>query len=212
MTKPIVLQREWIKFWHLLGFHVDPEIPKYGQDSHKTKRKAKLPLRALLQDLKIPRKLRMTLPSKRSKRSFALLRFRQLLFATCYAADLRLKCVSTVLALATWLAANWSSSPSNEGRPKGVCSEGWEVEEPSRAIGFKKVQKVRGHEPTAQDLPRENVLEDLPQKQNLQILGSLRSGFLWHAPLASMHLSYVNGIHHVHPLNLAVLLRSAIFG
>ena len=30
LTKPIVLQREWIKFWHLLGFHVDPEIPKYG--------------------------------------------------------------------------------------------------------------------------------------------------------------------------------------
>ena len=41
LTKPIVLQREWIKFWHLLGFHVGPEILKYGEDSPKTKTKNK---------------------------------------------------------------------------------------------------------------------------------------------------------------------------
>ena len=66
LTKPIVLQREWIKFWHLLGFHVDPEIPKYGEDSPKPKPKTNLPCRALFQDLKALRKklrkLMMTSP------------------------------------------------------------------------------------------------------------------------------------------------------
>ena len=34
--------REWIKFWHLLGFHVDPEIQKYeGDTSPKPKTKTK---------------------------------------------------------------------------------------------------------------------------------------------------------------------------
>ena len=52
-----------------------------------------------------------------------------------------------VLELAKWLAANWHSSPSNEGSPKEACLEGREVEEPSRAIGQKKVQKAREDEP-----------------------------------------------------------------
>ena len=40
--------------------------------------------------------------------------------------------------------------------PKGVCQAGWEVEELSRATGFKNVQKGWGNEPADQSLPREN--------------------------------------------------------
>eukprot|EP00435_Cladocopium_sp_Y103_P025589 s4968_g6.t1 len=35
-----------------------------------------------------------------------------------FAADLRLKCAQTVLGLAKWLAANWCTPPSDEGRSK----------------------------------------------------------------------------------------------
>ena len=41
LTKPILLQREWIKFWHLLGFHVDHSIPKYDPEgSPKPKKRS----------------------------------------------------------------------------------------------------------------------------------------------------------------------------
>ena len=33
LTKPITLLRDWIKFGHFLGFHVDASIPKYDPEN-----------------------------------------------------------------------------------------------------------------------------------------------------------------------------------
>jgi hypothetical protein len=160
LTKPIVLQREWIKFWHLLGFHVDPEIPKYGEDSPKTKTKNKpavpSPASGLESTKEKTEETDDDLTVKKVKALVCIAALSTAAMAKCYAADLRLKCANLVLELAKWLAAVWHSPPSNEGSPKEACSIGWEVEEPSRAIGQKKVQKARGHEPAATNLPREN--------------------------------------------------------
>ena len=159
LTKPIVLQREWIKFWHMLGFHVDPEIPKYGEDSPKTKTKTKNKP-AVSSPASGPENTKEEteddLTIKKVKAIVCIAALSTAAMAKQFAADLRLHCASIVLELAKWLAANWHSSPSNEGSPKEACSKGWEVEEPSRAIGQKKVQKARGHEPAATNLPREN--------------------------------------------------------
>ena len=159
LTKPIVLQREWIKFWHMLGFHVDPEIPKYGEDSPKTKTKTKNKP-AVSSPASGPENTKEEteddLTIKKFKAIVCIAALSTVAMAKQFAADLRLQCASMVLELAKWLAANWHSSPSNEGSPKEACSKGWEVEEPSRAIGQKKVQKARGHEPAATNLPREN--------------------------------------------------------
>jgi hypothetical protein len=160
LTKPIVLQREWIKFWHLLGFHVDPEIPKYSEDSPKTKTKNKpavpSPASGLESTKEKTEETDDDLTVKKVKALVCIAALSTAAMAKCYAADLRLKCANLVLELAKWLAAVWHSPPSNEGSPKEACSIGWEVEEPSRAIGQKKVQKARGHEPAATNLPREN--------------------------------------------------------
>ena len=160
LTKPIVLQREWIKFWHLLGFHVDPEIPKYGEDSPKTKTKNKpavpSPASGLESTKEKTEETDDDLTVKKVKALVCIAALSTAAMAKCYAADLRLKCANLVLELAKWLAAVWHSPPSNEGSPKEACSIGWEVEEQSRAIGQKKVQKARGYEPAATNLPREN--------------------------------------------------------
>ena len=95
--------------------------------------------------------------------------------AKCYAADLRLKCANLVLELAKWLAAVWHSPPSNEGSPREACQIGREVEEPSRAIGQKKVQNARGNEPAAENLPRENEPgRSTPKKETLKCVRAPR--------------------------------------
>ena len=104
LTKPIVLQREWIKFWHLLGFHVDPEIPKYGEDSPKTKTKNKpavpSPASGLESTKEKTEKTDDDLTVKKVKALVCIAALSTAAMAKCYAADLRLKCANLVLELA----------------------------------------------------------------------------------------------------------------
>ena len=60
LTKPITLLRDWVKFWHFLGFHVDASIPKYDPEKHTSKKPPKgLPKQPPLQDLMKLRDLMM---------------------------------------------------------------------------------------------------------------------------------------------------------
>ena len=126
LTKPIVLQREWIKFWHLLGFHVDPEIPKYGEDSPKTKTKNKPAVPSPASGIESTKEKAEEndddLTVKKVKALVCIAALSTAAMAKCYAADLRLKCANLVLELAKWLVAVWHSPPSNEGSPKEACS------------------------------------------------------------------------------------------
>ena len=160
LTKPILLQREWIKFWHLLGFHVDHSIPKYDPEGSQNPRNGHPPM-PRLQDLMKMRKLRR--PSRRPK---VLVSIAALSVAATSAAvgwQMRAACAAAMGALAIWPAANWDTNPSIEGRPNGVCKDGWEVEKNTRATGLKNV-KMPG------EMNRLNQLrEDLQGKMNLEV-------------------------------------------
>ena len=105
LTIPIVLQREWVKFWHLLGFHVDPEIPKYGEDSPKTKTKAKNKS-AVSSPASGPENTKEEteddLTVKKVKAIVCIAALPTAAMAKQFAADLRLQCATKLLWCSNW--------------------------------------------------------------------------------------------------------------
>ena len=146
---------------------MDLEIPKYdGENSPKPKTKTNLPP-ADSSPASGPEKTKdgdadeTYAKVQKVKAIVCIATLSAAAASAAYAADLRLACASMVLALAKWLVANWSSAASAAvDRPKEVCSVGRDVEEQSRAIGLKKVQKARRNEPAERNLPREKRFWD----------------------------------------------------
>ena len=153
LTKPITLLRDWVKFWHFLGFHVDASIPKY--DPENTPQKTS----------KGSSKTTATSGPDETKGSDdvvtkvkVIVAMAALAVASSAAgrADVRLACATAAAACAGWLACNWHPAPSSEDRSKEICLDGREVEKPSRAIGLKSEKDARGDEPAKEKPPREN--------------------------------------------------------
>ena len=77
-----------------------------------------------------------------------------------------------LLLWACWrfgLLPTGTQNPSIEGRPDGVCKDGWEVEKTTRATGLKKCQNARGDEPAeriGKRSPRENEPGDVGQEMS----------------------------------------------
>ena len=153
LTKPITLLRDWVKFWHFLGFHVDASIPKY--DPENTPQKTS----------KGSSKTTATSGPDETKGSDdvvtkvkVIVAMAALAVASSAAgrADVRLACATAAAACAGWLACNWHPAPSSADRSKEICLDGREVEKPSRAIGLKSEKDARGDEPAKEKPPREN--------------------------------------------------------
>ena len=153
LTKPITLLRDWVKFWHFLGFHVDASIPKYDPEN------------TLQKTSKGSSKTTATSGPDETKGSDdvvtkvkVIVAMAALAVASSAAgrADVRLACATAAAACAGWLACNWHPAPSSEDRSKEICLDGREVEKPSRAIGLKSEKDARGDEPAKEKPPREN--------------------------------------------------------
>ena len=153
LTKPITLLREWIKFWHFLGFHVDASIPKYDPENAPQETSKGSP------------KTNATSGPDETKGSDdvvtkvkVIVAMAALAVASTAAAqaDVQIACATAAAACAGWLACNWQPTPSSEGRSKEICFDGRQVEKPSRAIGLKKAKDARGDEPAEEKPPRKN--------------------------------------------------------
>ena len=153
LTKPITLLREWIKFWHFLGFHVDASIPKYDPENAPQETSKGSP------------KTNATSGPDETKGSDdvvtkvkVIVAMAALAVASTAAAqaDVQIACATAAAACAGWLACNWQPAPSAKGRSNEICLDGREVEKPSRAIGLKKTKDARRDEPAKERPPREN--------------------------------------------------------
>ena len=144
LTKPITLLRDWIKFWHFLGLHVDASIPKYDPENPPQKTS------------KGSSKTTATSGPDETKGSDDVVTKVKVIVAMAALADVQIACATAAATCAGWLASNWQPTPSSEGRSKEICLDGREVEKPSRAIGLKKQKDARGDEPAKGKPPREN--------------------------------------------------------
>ena len=132
LTKPITLLRDWIKFWHFLGLHVDASNPKYDPENPPQKTS------------KGSSKTTATSGPDETKGSDDVVTKVKVIVAMAALADVQIACATAAAACAGWLASNWQPTPSSEGRSKEICLDGREVEKPSRAIGLKKAKRCQG--------------------------------------------------------------------
>lgn len=161
LTKPIILQREWIKFWNFLGFLVD------GLKESPASR---------INQIEGERTLHQTTPCSglvdtkgktetvRKVQTVVMMAALTMAATTAAGADAKRACATAAVACAGWLAACCGGSSTNEMKSSlHLQLEGREEEETTRkvtrATGLKKCQDARGHEPaTREDLPKENEL------------------------------------------------------
>ena len=162
LTKPIVLQREWIKFWDFLGFLIDS-----GKKS--TKNEVNSPV------FESPPKPIDTWAGTTTTKGFDAAKKVQVVVtmaalavaaATAAGADTKKACATAVVACAGWLAIYGDPSSSRRRDPScDMTSDGREEEETkrnkTRAMGLKKCQDARGNEPAIEKRsPKENELGD----------------------------------------------------
>ena len=182
LTKPIVIQKEWAKFWCFLGFHVDNKdglVSSLSVDNLEAPPTNPSRLEPLDDDTELPE-----VSKEWNETKEGMVRIRAAAVMTALAAvaagddagsQLAKACAAGAAALAKWFHDH---NVSSDDRPKEVCLEGWEEEETKRAMGLqendKKNQDARGDEPAMKTLPRENEPggEENSSKENE--LGELR--------------------------------------
>ncbi len=163
LTKPIVLQREWVKFWHFLGFLVDNlGISSKPESGHHDVNSP-------------PHQVDICSGSAETKgsddanqqvRAVVAIAALTVAATTAAGADVRRACAAAVAACAGWLIISCGvSNYQKVGNPPGVEKEGWEEEETTRkeirAKGLKKCQDARGNEPANKwESSREHEPED----------------------------------------------------
>ena len=169
LTKPIVLQRDWVKFWHFLGFHTDSgssgenemtqheSSPKMDQPSPST-----CDLLAALGTQEKTTKIKVLTV-------LAAMTMAAAAFKTSNRT--RVACATAAAACAGWLASRSCSAeqPSGEGIDSGnVKREEKNRKEESknqRAIGLKKLTKsVEDTEKTKRDSQGNMNLRDQNEK------------------------------------------------
>ena len=161
LTKPIILQREWIKFWNFLGFLVDglKESPasKTNQMEGERTRHQTTPCSGLVDT-------KGKTEAVRKVQTVVMMAALTMAATTAAGADAKRACATAAVACAGWLAACCGGSSKIEMKSSlHLQLEGREEEETTRkvtrATGLKKCQDARGHEPaTREDLPKENEL------------------------------------------------------
>ena len=170
LTKPIVLQREWIKFWNFLGFLIDD-----GKELTNDELKSSVCESP-------PQPFDTWAGTTRTKgvddtakkvRVVVTMAALAVAAATAAGADTKKACASAVVACAGWLAIYGGCSSSRRmDLSCDMTSDGREEEKiirkNTRAMGLKKCQDARGNEPaTEKGSSRKNELGD-PRKPTLR--------------------------------------------
>ena len=146
LTKPIVLQRDWVKFWHFLGFHVD------AQSSQGVERKRTECFQNFNSNSSLPPSSDVTVGTEEKLTKIKVLTTIAALTvaATTTRAPPRVQvaCAAVAAACAGWLVSR--SCISGSSNIRAVNSEENEREEKNRkeesmnqrAIGLKKMRKI----------------------------------------------------------------------
>eukprot|EP00434_Breviolum_minutum_P035626 symbB.v1.2.031538.t1/scaffold3672.1/size52204/2 len=163
LTKPIVVQKDWARFWCFLGFHVDSGKGKVSSLNIENLPPQQPFHKSLVNPSELPEVSKECDDAKDSMLQLKVVAMIAALAAVAsrrdVASKLEVACAAGAVAFARWLAEGEPTQLLSD-RPKEVCSEGWEEEETIRAIGLQKVvkksQDARGDEPAKTNLPREN--------------------------------------------------------
>ena len=182
LTKPIVIQKEWAKFWCFLGFHVDNKdglVSSLSVDNLEVPPTNPSRPEPLDDDPELPE-----VSKEWNETKEGMVRIRAAAVMTALAAvaagddagtQLAKACAAGAAALVKWFHDH---NVSSDDRPKEVCLEGWEEEETKRTMSLqendKKNQDARGDEPAMKTLPRENEPGGGENSSKENELGELR--------------------------------------
>ena len=148
LTKPIVVQKDWARFWCFLGFHVDNGsglISSSKLDSFENFPSHPPPSNAPGNDCDDPEVAKERNEAKEMMMKVQAAVMIAALAAVVSKADVGPKitkaCATGVAAFARWLHKVDRHDGQQDCRPKAVCTEGREEEETKRAIGLKKTKR-----------------------------------------------------------------------
>ena len=181
LTKPIIVQKEWARFWCFLGFHVDSVQGKISSLNIENLPPHQPFHKALVNPSELPEVSKECDDAKDSMLQLKVVAMIAALAAVANRCDvtpkLEVACAAGAVAFARWLAEGEPTQLRSD-RPKEVCSEGREEEETIRAIGLQKIvkksQDARGDEPAKTNLPRENEPGSKKDFSKENELGELR--------------------------------------
>lgn len=181
LTKPIIVQKEWARFWCFLGFHVDSVQGKISSLNIENLPPHQPFHKALVNPSELPEVSKECDDAKDSMLQLKVVAMIAALAAVANRCDvtpkLEVACAAGAVAFARWLAEGEPTQLRSD-RPKEVCSEGREEEETIRAIGLQKIvkksQDARGDEPAKTNLPRENKPGSKKDFSKENELGELR--------------------------------------
>ena len=168
LTKPIVVQKDWARFWCFLGFHVDNDsgsISSSKLDSFENFLSCPPPSNAPGNDCDDPEVAKERNEAKEMMMKMQAAVMIAALAAVVSKADVGPKitkaCATGVAAFARWLHKVDRHDGQQDCRPKAVCTEGREEEETKRAIGLKKIKRKyqdarEENEPDWLEMLREN--------------------------------------------------------
>ena len=139
LTKPIVVQKEWARFWSFLGFYVDTKKDKDGSTNPEP-----LPNQGDNQNLtaagQASNDMDETKEAKlRTKIIATIASLTTVAASTSASSRLGRACAVAAAACVGWLKTHETGESMSELWPKVVCLEGREEEETRRAIGLKKM-------------------------------------------------------------------------